>query len=231
MEIKPVSRQSIYEDIVTQIRGMISRGELAVGDRLPPERRLAEMFSVSRNTVREAIRSLAEQGLVESRQGAGTFVSQADSRDFATTFAGAILRGQPELREIFEIRKIVEPEIAGMAARNASPGDITRLEAILTEQEQAVAKGESTSHFDLELHATLAEASGNSVMRAMVRALHDELYESRVAGLQSPPRQQASLAAHRAIVQAVKHGHVLQAEKAMREHLDEVSIIVFKKKS
>jgi len=230
MEVKPVNRKSVYEDIVAQIRDMIDRGELAVGDKLPPERRLAELFSVSRNTVREAIRSLAEQGLVESRQGAGTFVSHADSRDFATTFAGAILRGQPELREIFEIRKIVEPEIAGMAARNASPGDITRMEAILADQERAVVKGESTSRHDLELHATLAEASGNSVMRAMVRTLHDELYESRVAGLQSPSRQQASLAAHKAIVQAVKHGHVLQAEKAMREHLEEVSTIVFNRK-
>ena len=231
MDVKPVSRKSVYEDIVSQIRAMIDRGELAVGDKLPPERRLAEMFSVSRNTVREAIRALAEQGLVESRQGAGTFVSQADhGRDFADTFAGAILRGQPELREIFEIRKIMEPEIAGMAARNASPGDITRLEALLAEQERAVSRGESAGRHDIELHTALAEASGNSVMRAMVRTLHDELYESRVVGLQSPARQQASLAAHRAIVQAVRHGHVLQAEKAMREHLEEVEAIVFNKK-
>lgn len=230
MEVKPVNRRSVYEDIVTQIRAMIDRGELAVGDRLPPERRLAEMFSVSRNTVREAIRSLADQGLLESRQGAGTFVGQGDARDFAASFAGAILRGKPELREIFEIRKIVEPEIAGMAARSASPGDVTRLEAILADQERAVAKGEPTDKHDLELHSTLAEASGNSVMRAMVRALHDELYESRSVGLQSPPRQLASLNAHRAIVSAVKHGHVLQAEKAMREHLEEVESIVFNKK-
>ena len=229
MDIKPVRRKSVYEDIVLQIQGMIDRGELAVGDRLPPERRLAEMFSVSRNTVREAIRALSEQGQLESRQGSGTYVSEPseDSGDFAASFAGAILRGQPALKEIFEVRKLMEPEIAGLAARNASPGDITRLEAILAEQEQAVAKGETGGTHDQQLHAALADASGNSVMRALVKALHDELYVSRVAGLQSQARQHASLKAHRAIVQAVKQGHIIQAEKAMREHLDEVESIVF----
>lgn len=233
MDVKPVSRKSIYEDIVIQIRGMIDRNELAVGDKLPPERRLAEMFSVSRNTVREAIRALAEQGLVESRQGAGTFVSDPGEEpgDFATTFAGAILRGEPALKEIFEVRKLMEPEIAGLAARNASPGDITILEAILADQERAVTQGESGGAYDQQLHAALAEASGNSVMRALVKALHDELYESRVPGLQSSARQKASLKAHRAIVQAVKNGHIIQAEKAMREHLEEVESIVFTNKA
>ena len=233
MDIKPVRRKSIYEDIMLQIQGMIDRGELAVGDRLPPERRLAEMFSVSRNTVREAIRALSEQGQLESRQGSGTYVSEPGENptDFAASFAGAILRGQPALKEIFEVRKLMEPEIAGLAARNASPGDITRLEAILAEQERAVSKGEIGGKHDQQLHAALADASGNSVMRALVKALHDELYESRVAGLQSPARQQASLKAHRAIVHAVKHGYIIQAEKAMREHLDEVESIVFTNQS
>lgn len=233
MDVKPVSRKSIYEDIVQQLRGMIDRGELAVGDRLPPERRLAEMFSVSRNTVREAIRALGEQGQLESRQGSGTFVSETGSepKDFATTFAGAILRGQPVLKDIFEVRRIMEPEIAGLAARNASPDHIIRLETILAEQERAVAKGKTGEELDQQLHTVLAEASGNSILRALVQALHGELHESRVAGLQSPARQQASLNAHRAIVQAVKHGHVIQAEKAMREHLDKVKSIVFKHKS
>ena len=229
MDIKPVRRKSVYEDIVLQIQGMIDRGELAMGDRLPPERRLAEMFSVSRNTVREAIRALSEQGQLESRQGSGTYVSDPGEEpgDFAASFAGAILRGQPALKEIFEVRKLMEPEIAGLAARNASPGDITRLEAILAEQEQTVANGETGGKHDQRLHAALADASGNSVMRALVKALHDELYESRVAGLQSQARQQASLKAHRAIVLAVKQGYIIQAERAMREHLEEVESIVF----
>jgi len=227
MDIKPVSRKAIYEDIVLQIRTMIERGELKPGDKLPPERRLAEMFSVSRNTVREAIKALAERDVLESRQGAGTYVREADPEDFATTFAGAILRNQPGLRDIFEVRKLIEPEIAALAARNASPSDVTWLENVLHEQEEAFQTGHFGGNLDQMFHEILAEASGNKVMRAMVAALHDDLHESRAVGLQSKDRQQASLAAHRAIVDAVKDGRVMQAEKAMREHLEEVEVIVF----
>lgn len=227
MDIKPVSRKAIYEDIVLQIRTMIERGELQPGDRLPPERRLAEMFSVSRNTVREAIKALAEKDVLESRQGAGTFVREADADDFATTFAGAILRNQPGLRDIFEVRKLIEPEIAALAARNASPSDVTWLENVLHEQEEAFKVGQFGGTLDQMFHEILAEASGNKVLRAVVAALHDDLHESRGVGLQSKDRQEASLKAHRAIVEAVKDGRVMQAEKAMREHLEEVEAIVF----
>jgi len=227
MDIKPVNRKAIYEDIVLQIRAMIERGELQPGDKLPPERRLAEMFSVSRNTVREAIKALAEKDVLESRQGAGTFVREADAEDFAATFAGAILRNQPGLKDIFEVRKLIEPEIAALAARNASPSDVTWLENVLHEQEQAFQYGQFGGNLDQMFHEILAEASGNKVMRAMVAALHDDLHESRAVGLQSKDRQEASLAAHRAIVEAVKDGRVMQAEKAMREHLEEVEQIVF----
>jgi GntR family transcriptional repressor for pyruvate dehydrogenase complex len=227
MDVKPIARKSIYEDIVIQIRGMLDRGELAPGDKLPPERRLAEMFSVSRNTVREALKALAEKGVLESRQGAGTYVREMDSESFADSFAGAIMRRRPELRDVFEVRKLVEPEIAAMAARNASPSQCNSLEAIVVEQEKALLSGQPGRAYDQELHELLAAASGNEVMRAMVVALHDEFTESRAEGLQSKERQEASLAAHHAIVDAVIGGHVMQAEKAMREHLEEVEAIVF----
>lgn len=227
MDVKPIARKSIYEDIVLQIRGMIDRGELRRGDKLPPERRLAEMFSVSRNTVREAIKALAEQGLLESRQGAGTYVSDAEEEDFATSLAGAIVRMQPELRDVFEVRKMIEPEIAAMAARNATSEQVTRMEALLVEQARVIESGDSGGSFDLQLHSLFAEASGNQVLCAMVVALRDDFSESRSEGLQSPKRQEASLAAHRSIVDAIKGGHVMQAERAMRAHLEEVESIVF----
>ncbi|CCH50057.1 FadR/GntR family transcriptional regulator [Pseudodesulfovibrio piezophilus] len=229
MDVKPVNRKSIYEDIVHQIRSMIDRGELAPGDKLPPERKLAELFSVSRNTVREAIKALAEQNILESRQGAGTFVCEGEQESFLTTFAGAILRKQPGLADVFEVRKLLEPEIAALAARNASQDELTRMEGVLIEQEEAMREGKPAGRLDQRLHELLAQASRNEVMLAMVVALHDDLSESRVEALQSRERQEASLAAHRAIIDAVRLGHVMQAEKAMREHLEEVEQIVLAK--
>jgi len=225
MDVRPVNKKSVHEDIVLQIRAMIDRGELRVGDRLPPERRLAEMFFVARNTVREAIRVLSESNLLESRQGAGTFVKELDGGADGGP-SRPILQGQRELQDVFEVRKLMEPEIAALAARNASPSEIMQLEAIVLEQEAAVEAGEPSEIFGQRFHELLAETSGNTVLGDMVAALHDDLVAGRPDGAPSPERAHASLDAHRAIVDAVKGGHIMQAERAMREHLDEIETIL-----
>lgn len=229
MEIQRVSRKSISEEIVVQIRQMIEQGQLSPGDRLPAERVLAEMFGVSRTTVREGIKSLAEAGVLESRQGAGTFVRRLDAQGSAQrgSLIDAILSGEYTLEDVFEARKMLEPEIAALAARHRKPDDITRLEMVLADQEKAIRDGETGSNYDHRLHQLLADASGNLVLREMVQALHEAFARSRDEIVQSPERQQASLAAHRAIVAAVRDGHGMQAERAMREHLDEVERIIF----
>lgn len=226
MEARPVTKKTISDEIVNQIREMIDNGRLRPGDRLPAERKLAEQFGVSRTSVREGIKILAESGLLSSRQGSGTFVSERDEARGGSLIQ-SILAGNHDLQDVFEVRKMLEPEIAALAARNGSPDAKTRLEAILMEQEQAISLGVSGVGFDLLFHQALAEASGNPVLREMVSALHEGFSHSRSEGVQSPQRQKASLAAHRAIVEAVKHGHAMQAERAMREHLDEVERIIF----
>jgi GntR family transcriptional repressor for pyruvate dehydrogenase complex len=227
MEARPVSRKCISDEIVNQIREMIDHGRLQPGDRLPAERKLAEQFGVSRTTVREGIKILSESGLLTSRQGAGTFVSRPDDGARGGSLIDAVLAGNHDLQDVFEVRKMLEPEIAALAARNGSPDAKTRLEAILMEQEQAIDSGESGGNIDHRFHQALAEASGNPVLREMVAALHEEFSRSRSEEVQSPQRQKASLAAHRAIVEAVRNGHAMQAERAMREHLDEVERIIF----
>lgn len=229
MTIRPVGRTSVYEDIVAQLRAMIERGELRPGDRLPAERALAEQFSVSRNTVREAIRVLSEHGVLESRHGAGTFVVETPDAEFVATFAEAVFRQQSSLRDAFHVRKLIEPETAALAARHATPTQLDSLERLLADQEAAVAQGRSGSDHDQRLHRLLAEASGNEVLLALVTAMHGDLQVLRSEVVQSAERQEASLRAHRAIIQAVRDGHVMQAEKAMRDHLEEIETIIFQK--
>lgn len=230
MDVKTVRKKSIYKDIVAQLRAMIDKRQLEPGDKLPPERKLAEMFSVSRNTVREAIRTLAEQDLVEARQGAGTYVKEADAQRFATLFAGTILRGQPGLRDIFEVRKLLEPRIAALAATNRSASELRRMETLLAAQSAAISAGRPAEGLDQQLHGLLAEASGNHILHALIESMQDELSESRAEGLQSPARNEASLSAHRAVVQAVSAGLSGQAENAMLAHLNEIELIVFSNK-
>lgn len=227
MDVKPINRKSVPDDIVLQIRSMIESGELAPDDRLPAERKLAEMFSVSRNTVREAIRTLAQSGVLETIQGSGTFVREVSDQE--PSFANAVLPGDPDEREIFEVRKLLEPEIAALAAQNAMPDDIVKMESALDMYETAIQAGKTGAVFEQQFHEQLAKASGNDVLRQMVAVLHHDLADSLEDGAQSARRQQAYLAGHKAIVEAVKAGHIMQAERAMREHLDDVERIVFSK--
>src|ERR1700716_2267574 len=118
--IEPVKRSRIYEHIVDQIHALIREGRWSPGDQIPPERELAERFRVSRTSVREALRALEMQGIIDSRQGGGTFVRTADTEALVPPLAAAILRGQRGLAEGHEFRELMEPGIARLAATRAS---------------------------------------------------------------------------------------------------------------
>ena len=218
----------MHEDIVVRLRRRIADGELSPGDRLPPERTLAEMFSVSRNTVREAIKVLIDNGVVESRQGAGNYVVDMPESEFVDRFAEAVSRQQSALRDAFNVRKLVEPEIASLAARNAEPEHISKLERVLEAQRKSIDEGGSGTEHDQDFHRTLAEASGNPVLLALVTALHDDLNVLRSEGLQSQKRSLGSMQAHNNIFAAVKRGDPDGAEAAMHDHLAAVEASIFK---
>lgn len=223
MKIRSVQRNAVSEEVVTQIRAMIDAGGMQPGSRLPAERKLAELFKASRASVREGIRVLAESGLLESRQGAGTFVRERPE----APLIGAVLSGNYSLEDVFAVRMMLEPEIAALAARNGTAQAKANLETLLTSQEQAQPDSACWGDFDHKFHHALAEASGNPVLLEMVSALHEGFARSRDESVQSPRRQQASLAAHRNIVDAILQGNADQAESAMREHLQDVRRIIF----
>src|SRR5215212_9830282 len=115
--LAPVKRSRIYEHIVQQIRVLIEDGRWGPGTQLPPERELAERLRVSRTSVREALRVLEMQGMLETRQGGGTFVRSADTEALIAPLAAAILQGRREMSQILEVRELLEPGIARLAAR------------------------------------------------------------------------------------------------------------------
>src|SRR5215510_7143472 len=116
----PSSKKTrLYETIVAQLGQLIQEGKLCPGDRLPPERELAARLQVSRASVREALRSLELQGLLSSRQGSGTFIAAVSQEELLRAFARLAEEGQT-LRDIFELRLLLEPPIAALAARRRS---------------------------------------------------------------------------------------------------------------
>lgn len=221
MEARIDKRRPVYEEIREYIREMIRKGELREGDKLPAERKLSQKFLVSRNSVREAIRALAEMGIVESRHGDGTYVCNFSQSDWVH-LNRAVRDREKRLGEIFQFRRILEPQIAALAARHVTRKEIDRLKVLVFEQERRIMEGEDDSDVDAEFHLTLARATKNTVIVDVIQTLDHVLNESRSASLQSEERRRASLRTHILIVDALEKHDPERAMDMMDLHLTEV---------
>jgi len=226
MEIEPVKSVRIYEDIVRQVRALIADGHLKSGDRLPPERDLAERFRVSRTSVREALRSLQSRGLIDIRAGEGAFVRDVSVEALIEPLALVILPYREAVGELFEARRLLEPAIAALAARRATREELAEMERILAEQASEVAHGRTGMSQDSALHAAIAAAAHNRAIVRIVNALVDLLAQSREESLHTPGRPKRSHQDHRRILDAIRRRDEARARKAMLEHLDAVAELV-----
>ena len=221
-EIHRIPRRRLHEDIVQQLYSMIRQGVLEHGTRLPSERLMAAQFKVSRSSIREAIRSLELQGLLVSKRGSGTYINTEDLDSVVALIASTLTSGEETLEEIFEVRHLLEPQIAAVAAQRASPEDVRRLSEILEEQKEQITDGETGVDSDTAFHFALASATHNSALVKVVSAVEDILRRSRDISLQEPGRPQRSLASHRQILKRVLEGDAEAAKQAMEHHLTSV---------
>ena len=212
----------LHEDIVQQLNSLIRQRDLEHGARLPAERVLAEQFKVSRSSVREAIRSLELQGLLVSKRGSGTFINTENLEAVVALIATTLSSGGETLKEIFEVRHLLEPQIAAVAAQRANEGEVRRLGEILEVQQQQIQQGDSGVDADTAFHFALASATHNSALVKVVSAVEDILRLSRDQSLQEPGRAQRSLASHRQILEMVRAGDASGARQAMEHHLTSV---------
>ncbi len=224
-----VRKTRVYEGVARQIQRLIVDGVLKPGDMLPPERELAERFAVGRSSVRDAIRKLEFAGLVVPRQGEGTMVAYASPETLAAPIAGVLLRKRELIAELLDVRKMLEPSLAARAALHASDEQIARLEAILGRQREKMLRGESAVEEDSEFHYTIALAARNSVVLKVLDVLMDLLRETRARSLQVEGRLQRSFAGHRRVLDAIRRRDAEAAERAVRQHLQEIESIVLEK--
>ena len=217
-----IKRRRLHEDIVQQFHSLIRQGKLKHGDRLPSERDLAEQFKVSRSSVREAIRSLELQGLVVSKRGSGTFIN-ADNLDSVLALMAATLNtGGEHLSHVFEMRHLLEPPIAALAAQRATSEEMERLRQILEQQRMQIEAGETGVESDTAFHFALASATHNTALIKVVSAIEDILQMSRDLSLQEPGRPQRSLASHHEILETIVAGDAERSQRAMEHHLTAV---------
>ncbi|MBI4587531.1 MAG: FadR family transcriptional regulator [Candidatus Rokubacteria bacterium] len=225
-DLEPVKSTRIYAEIVRQVKALISEGRLKSGDQLPPERDLADQFRVSRTSVLEALRTLESLGLVEIRPGEGTFVREVSVESLIEPLAQVILSQREAVGELFEARRLLEPAIAGLAARRATHDDIEEMERILDEQAKEVAAGRTGLVQDAAFHAAIAQSVRNRAITRLVNALVDLLTQSREESLQTPGRPTRSHADHRRILDAIRRRNEGEAHTAMLDHLVAVEALV-----
>lgn len=217
--------QRVSDVVAHQLENRILEGSLAPGDRLPPERELAVDLGVSRPSLREAIQKLVSKGLLTSRQGGGTFVTDRLSESFVEPWQ-RLAENHPQIQDdLLEFRHMLEARAAALAAQRATEADVQRLDGAYHKLEAAFASDdpEETTTADVAFHQAIAEASHNLIfghlMASLFRLLQDNI-QGNLAHLRAKPESYGRLAAqHRAIWQAIRQGDAAAAEAAAREHI------------
>jgi GntR family transcriptional repressor for pyruvate dehydrogenase complex len=220
---KAIKKTRIHEEVVLQIHDLIREGRFKAGDQLPSERELAETFKVSRTSVREALRALETQGLIVSRTGMGNFVVDLPIESLVAPLARMLIEEKDALADVFELRKLIEPHIASLAAERATARDIERMKRILAKQKDQVERGDTGVEADSELHFAIGQATQNQAIKQLVFGLLDVLSRSREESLQTQVRRRASIESHRAIVAAIEKHDQAKARDAMRYHIEQVA--------
>lgn len=216
--------RALSEKIISQISDAIISGELRPGDRLPPERELAEQFGVSRTVIRDAVKTLAGRGILQVKHGAGIFV--ATSEENMVGRLGALADVLPlqgaGLRDLFEIRKVLEAKGAEWAAQRRSAHHVERLTGIVEAARRHSGDLDVLSERDAQFHVAIAEASQNLVLVRVMLALLDLLETARRESLSIPGRAELSLDQHERILEQIEARNPETAYKAMLDHLDSV---------
>jgi len=222
-----LKREQLYQQVAHELQRLIVERSLRPGDKLPSERELAITLGVSRSVVREALRALAMRGLVKVKPGCGTYVCRLSLQD-ATIPLQLLLKTQdnPRLLEhLFEVRYLLEVEIAGVAAERATTDDIVALEQNLAEM-MATQDPKRFSDLDLKFHLTLAQATHNELFPVLLAPVTGLLAEAIHLSAHGPGALELGPGHHRRIIAAVKARDPRRAREAMRAHIREAERLV-----
>jgi len=213
---------SVVDSILEQVRALILDGQLAPKSILPPETTLARKLGASRQSVREALRTLLGEGLIEIRQGDGIYVREPSSAGAIQPGVLQLLLASEQLWEIQEIRRVFEPAIAARAAERAGEEDFEKAEEILRRMEKKTARGESIFELAWEFHVTLARAAGNKAMARIIGIIYDMIRtaERPLYDRYFDPWQE--IKDHRTLLAAIRKRDPALAREAMTAHLGSV---------
>ena len=226
-----IQRVRTYMEIVDQICKSIRDGHLLPGERLPAERALATEFGTGRQCLREALSVMEVLGVIEVRKGRGTFITQNALQNLTSAPLSAEELGDPF--QLMEARMLLEPKVAGLAAKHGDAATLQKLEEILQDMVRCLNDGYHPTDQDKNFHMTIAQGSGNMVLAKLVRELIGNMGKPLWVGFKERSllvggRDERYLAEHTGIVAAIKEHNGPLATRRMREHLQGVAQDVLK---
>ncbi|GLP81985.1 FadR/GntR family transcriptional regulator [Mycobacterium antarcticum] len=215
MPLSTARRTGLVDQVIDQLRHSVSTGEWPVGHRIPNEAVLVESLGVGRNTVREAVRALAHAGILEVRQGDGTYVR-------ATSEVSGALRRLcgAELRDVLEVRRGLEVEGARLAAAHRAPADVAELRTLLAKRDECERDGRTDefARADAEFHLAVVRASHNVMLTELYRGLMEAITASVATTTELP----VEIVDHGVLLEHVAAGEVEQAARTAGELLDTI---------
>jgi GntR family transcriptional regulator, transcriptional repressor for pyruvate dehydrogenase complex len=218
---KSIKHTKVSDEIVNQIKSLISDGTLKPGDRLPPERELVNQFGVSRPSLREALNSLVAMGFLELK-GKRTYIKSVASESVQNPLSLLIKADTQKIFDLIEVRKAIEVWGAFLAAQRATEKDIKQLENILEEMRKAFEQGRSWEKQDADFHLGIAQATHNTIQTHMMSTIYDLLRESMARVFKDRTKVKKLLDQHHRIFSAIKNHSPDKARERTLEHLNYV---------
>jgi GntR family transcriptional repressor for pyruvate dehydrogenase complex len=216
--LRPVRKSLLYEEVVERLREFIDVQQLRPGDRLMPERELAERLGVSRTSVRQALTALRVLGMVDIRPGDGVYLVRG-AEDLIPSLALEVLQSEVDHPMIWEVREAVETQAARLAATRRTADDLERMEAALEAMEESVEAGGEGIVGDRHFHEAILDAAHNAMLRRLFEQLAEAIDRTSQSSLSLKGQPPISLDAHRAVYECIRRGEVEQAGERMREHM------------
>ena len=220
MNIQPIKKINVVEQVFDQMQGLLIEGAWKSGDKLPSENELSETFGVSRMTIRQAMQKLKALGLIETRTGSGSFVREVNLEDSLNDLIPLMYIGSPSQTQIFRFREMIESESVRIATPIVSDKSLALLEERLTKMKKSAEEDnlKSFSDNDLKFHTLIVRETGNPLIIKSYDILRNVLKESMVSVIEKM-KYSPALGYHEKILSAMKSRDAELAEKLMREHI------------
>lgn len=229
----PIKNTKVYEQVIIQIKDMIDKGMLKKGDKLPSERSLVEQLMVSRASIREALRALEVIGLIECRQGEGNYIKASFQDNLFEPLSIMFMLEGSSPEAIWELRKIMEVEAAGLAAKKITNEQLKDLKAI-TQRFMNCEDEDINVEIDKEFHYKIAECSGNvlifNILKTVSTLVDHFIVDARKLILTEKGNKEILFGQHYKVYLAMEKHSSEAARKAMREHLDFANTYMQKQK-